>query len=674
MKQNNQQNLTHQNNFGNDIGREIPKWLQQIGTKFNIGVIIFTPDDRIIYSNSQFLNHCSLPESVTSNSLSIKDWLSFMAERGDLPESHSRNAVAELLDILRNDRLGEVSYDNIEPPNGKILRFRNLVSSEQAVTLFTEDVTIQKQNADTLKLALEVSKSGFFHHNIDQGITILQSSYLQNIFTSDEIKQVEKHGFWSLMPDEDRNDAKTLWQKEVIPGKGAVSTYRLRTQKNGNIWMKFSIRPIRNKSGKLNRIVGFFEDVTLEHNKQIQINQAQERDAEALKSQTQFLARISHEIRTPMNAVIGIADALIHHNHDPELVPKLELIQSSAGNILNILDDTLNHSKLGTDEFSINPKPNDPRKTIENVCALWEIKAQSNNTMISCHIEDSVPDEIIFDSFRFEQCLNNLLSNAIKFSPDGKINVVATRIEKNGTSSLLLAVKDTGIGMTAEQKERIFEPFQQADESISRRFGGTGLGLNITKNLIENMGGNISVKSEIGKGTIFILTIPIEYKTKEVLAPSARLFDQIMPEDFSGKDAETPYQRLKILVADDNATNHMVVKSLLTGVVAEIYTANHGQDVMDILQIQNIDIILMDIHMPVMDGIEATLQIRSSQKHYSDVLIIAVTADPEYQQQRLCLNIGMDFAVAKPIKLVDLLEAFDHVLALKNGEKLLLTG
>jgi len=674
MFQNDQQNFGNQATPNLSFGGEAPKWLQQIGQRFNIGILIFGPDDQIHYKNSKIAKHCALPDSVLTANYSIRDWFNFMAERGDLPDPHSETAINNLLQRFRTDQSGEFTYSHVEPPNGRIIRFHCLVSSNNFVTLFSEDITLDKQKSETLDLALEVSKSGFFHHNIDVGETTLRSSYLKTILTSYEMEKVETDGFWSLMHEEDRSEARNLWQKEILSGNGGVSTLRLSTEKNANIWMKFSIRPIRAKSGKLSRIIGFFEDVTEEYIKQKEIIAARENVESSLKSKTQFLARISHEIRTPMNAVIGISDALIHHNTNPELVPKLELIQSSAGNILNILDDTLNHSGSGRDEFTIDPKPNDPAKTIRNVCALWEIKAQSNNATIRCHIEDSVPNEIVFDSYRYEQCLNNLLSNAIKFSPDGKIDVVGTRIIKNGVASLLLAVKDTGIGITAEQKKRIFEPFEQADDTISRRFGGTGLGLNITKNLIEKMGGNISVKSEIGKGSIFIITIPIEQKQSKHDAPSDRLFDQIMPRSPNESSQETPYERLKILVADDNPTNHMVIKSLLTGIVSEIYTANHGQDVIDILETQAIDVILMDIHMPVMDGIEATLNIRSSKKHYSDILIVAVTADPEYQQQRLCLNIGMDFAVAKPVKLVNLLEAFDHVLALRDNENLLLTG
>ena len=672
MTPNDQQNIVPNAAFSQKFGGEVPQWLHQIGKRFDLGVLIFAPNNYVLFKNSMFVEHCGLPDTVVNASNSFEDWLLYMTQRGDISNFDPKMITAQILENMRSDTKGEYVLGNIEPPNGKILEFKCLITSNNVVTVFAEDVTSQRRNEETLDLALEAGKSGYFHHNVDVDTTILRSTYLESILTPDELEQINSRGFWPLICEDERSASKQLWQDQILSGMKTEETVSISTQKFGNIRLKFSIHPVRAASGKLSRIVGFFEDITEDFIQQEELIKAKDDYEEALNSKTQFLARISHEVRTPMNAVIGIADALIHHNYDPALSPKLELIQSSAGNILNILDDTLNHSKVGTNEFTLDPKPGNPAKTIRTVCELWEIKAQSNNATIRCHIEDSVPEELIFDSYRYEQCLNNLLSNAIKFSANGHIDVVGTRIEKNGKPSLLLAVKDTGIGMTEQQKSRIFEPFQQGDETISRRFGGTGLGLNITKNLIEKMGGNISVKSEIGNGTIFVMTIPILQSETRALAPSENLFNQLMPAE--NENSETPYERLRILVADDNPTNHMVIKSLLNGMVAEVYTANDGQDVLDILQVQDIDIILMDIHMPIMDGIEATLAIRSSSKPWSDILIVAVTADPEYQQQRLCLNIGMDFAVAKPVKLVNLLEAFDHVLALRDGKKLLLAG
>jgi len=649
--------------FNQLVGSKVPEWLQKIGMTLNLGIVVVGPDNRIIFHNPSFINHCNLPAEIIGHGKTFEDWMNFMADRGDFSAMEGSDSSNQILTKLHDPSKDDLIASEILPPNGFVLQMKCLSSSGGYVTLFSEDITQRKRNEESLDLALEMGKSGYFYLMSETGFRTIQSNYLKHILTEQEFQSLHTDGFWDIIHPEDVEESKSLWTNSVLRGQSAELAVRLVTEKSGTKIFNFYFRPISGSNGKLQRVIGFFEDITQEHNVRSALRNAKDSTEEALKSKTQFLARISHEIRTPMNAVIGIADALIHHNKNPEIVPKLELIQSSADNILNTLDATLNHSKLDSDEFRLTPKPSDPRKTISNVCQLWESKAQANNTRLNCQIEDSVPYEIIFDKHRYEQCLNNLMSNAIKFSPGGQIDIIATRIDKNGQPNLVFAIKDTGIGMTEEQKARIFEPFKQGDDTIKRRFGGTGLGMNITKNIIEKMGGRISVKSEIGKGSIFVLTMPINAPKAVEQPASQSLFDHIMPEDA----LETPYERLKILVADDNPTNHMVIKSLLDSVVAEIYIANDGQEVLDVLKTQEIDIVLMDIHMPVMDGIESTLAIRSSQESWSDVLIIAVTADPQYQQQRLCMNIGMDFAVAKPVKLVDMLEAFDQVLSFRDG-------
>lgn len=658
MTENDQKFMRGSVNFQQRVGESAQGWLEMLGDSQNLGALIVSANNKILFYNRAFLNHCALPKILTQKTDSMEHWLGFMKRRGDLSSIEDSGFADKLLTAARVAGASPAIVHEVNPPNGNSIEIRCIHSGAGALTFLSNDVTEIKRSQESLELALEIGKSGYFYHVMESGKTFIQSTYLEQLLTPSELSLVNEQGFWPIMHPDDKDRAKTIWRTSVLNGQSAEAVLRIKTSNNDLKTFRFNIRPSSSKTGKLLRLIGFFEDVTHEYSVRRAMQSGKDETEQALKSKTQFLARISHEIRTPMNAVIGIADALIHHNRNPEIVPKLELIQNSAGGILNILDDTLNHTKLDNETFSLDPKPDDPADTVKYICALWQSKAEANNTLINFQIEDSVPREIIFDKHRYEQCLNNLLSNAIKFSPGGKIDVIATRIDKNGKPNFVVAVRDTGIGMTDEQKTRIFQPFKQGDESITRRFGGTGLGMNITKSLIERMGGQISVKSEIGKGSIFILSIPIKLEEERTGSASATLFDQIMADN---ETLETPYQKLRILVADDNPTNHIVVKSLLDGMVAEIFTANDGQDVLDVLRTERIDIVLMDIHMPIMDGIEATLAIRSSSEPWSDVRIVAVTADPQYQQQRLCMNIGMDFAVAKPVKLVDLLEAIDQV-------------
>lgn len=263
----------------------------------------------------------------------------------------------------------------------------------------------------------------------------------------------------------------------------------------------------------------------------------------------------------------------------------------------------------------------------------------------------------------------------MKFSPAGKIQVVLTTLENNGQNNLVAVVKDTGIGMNEAQLANLFEAYTQADKSISGRFGGTGLGMNITKQLIELMGGKITAKSEIGSGTIIALTLPIK-AGKQHEAPQTNTSGSLVDDMLENAAAPaSEYSALKMLVVDDNPTNHMVVTSLLGSLVKHIDVAENGAEAIDALkkaegESAQYDIVLMDIHMPIMDGIEATLAIRGGKDPFTDIPIIALTADPQYQQRRLCKNIGMDDALAKPVKLTELLSAVDRVLKDLNASEL----
>ena len=383
-----------------------------------------------------------------------------------------------------------------------------------------------------------------------------------------------------------------------------------------------------------------------------------------------------------------------------------------------MLDETLDHAKLTTDHTTLNLEYIDVRKSIDNVCKLWENQALKKGTILRFKADKNLPDKIQLDEKRIGQCLNNLLSNASKFTEYGYIDVVVKPHHvPNNPDLLAIIVRDNGIGMTDGQQAKIFDAYQQADNTISSRFGGTGLGMSITKDFIELMGGKITVKSEPGKGTIFIILLPLKSEAQKtappqiltaqeqpIQSPSALPIQQERPKPRSQPqpqqrmvssdkvltetkiktvektETKQPSERLQtvfsdsaidskalkklnILVVDDNETNHIVMSSILENIVGKLYSAYNGQAALDVLSVEHVDIVLMDIHMPVMDGIEATIAIRQNPDLYPDVRIIALTADPQYQQKRLCVNIGMDEAIAKPVKLVDLVETMKKTLA-----------
>lgn len=549
-------------------------------------------------------------------------------------------------------------------PSGRHIHIKQMVTADDKLLLIGSDITQDYIESHALKLALNSNQSGYGIYSQDTQRFTMQGNILHNHFGAEVVDNLTLQSLVSLIHPDDYIKCLNSWQQGMADGKAWEINYRMVKDNNQSIWIKGHYTPQTSKDGQITHVICFFSEVTDTIRIQTELRQETDRTQEALKAKNDFIGRLSHEMRTPMNAVIGIADALVQHNETPAMNSKLELIQTSAEKILRILDETLQHAKLEEHKVELNPRVTSPSKCIETLCNLWEEKAIKNEIKLSYQIDESVPNEINFDDFRFEQCLNNLISNAIKFTAGGEIKVIQTVVEKSSKTYLITAVKDNGIGMTPAQLDNVFEAFTQADRSISGRFGGTGLGMNITKNIIELMGGRISVTSESGEGSTFILSLPLDGPQKKPKTECSKSINRSLVETLLEENAPEPsrYENMRILVVDDNPTNHLVVKSLLETIVGEIITANNGVEAIQALETQSVDMIFMDIHMPIMDGIEATLAIRGSDEAFADIPIVALTADPQYQQKRLCKNIGMNGALGKPVRLSDLINELENVL------------
>ena len=695
------------------VDEQTAQLIRNMETVSNSAVVLIGSKGKILYFNSHAETLYELGANLRVETPNIIQIAEVLAKRGDYGPGDPSKFAELVVKTFKDDspKIEALNQTYLTMPSGNILRVRLSRNSDGTILLAANDVSDQKRDENMLEMALDIGFAGYLIFDTVQNKCRVESRYMKSLLTYEEFHTLENTGMSSLFHSDDLERSQNMWSSVQATGCTERGTLRLITQKQGVRWFRFVLMPETDTQNST-RIIAFFNDVTDTLRQQENLRQAKRLAEDSLTSKENFLARMSHEIRTPMNAVIGMADALIHHNSDDQITPQLELIQKSAVSILKMLDETLTHSRLDTDSFALDPAPASPSEVVRDVCALWEQQALKNNGVIRCVIKDSVPETILFDKFRYEQCVNNLLSNAVKFTHGGKIDVILTVVEKNaGNPLLVLAVRDTGIGMTRDQQSKIFEAYTQADKSISSRFGGTGLGMNITKQIVDRMEGTISVRSEIGSGTMFAMSVPlitadsavlpvtsdvdvdvpdespvVELETKAEVeaetieaqdavpmlpaislesreATSAMLVDDMLEK---AEPEVTAYSALRILVVDDNPTNHLVINSLLGTVVADITVASNGSEALTVLDTAPIDIVLMDIHMPVMDGIECTLAIRSSDKPWRDVTIIALTADPQYQQKQLCINIGMDEALAKPVRLNDLLEAMDAVLPSSN--------
>lgn len=654
------------------------EWLSRAGRLSGMATLVVGTDLQIKFYDKRFADILELDTSVDFTGENLLEIAERLAIRGDFGPGNPQVFV----DLVRAQFCKPVTPSeqtnriiNFVTPSGRRVQFSQDLENDGLYMLSCKDVTKAFVKKHALKVALDSSNSGYIIFDVESQTFEAsgdlskheRSNGLANRLVNDDLKNV--------IHSDDYTKLQAVWIKAHKAKEPWSGTFRTKDDQADTIWVKVQATPQISESGVVTGYIFFYSEVTAQLRIQDDLRKAIEQSEKSLSAKNAFLGRLSHEIRTPMNAVVGIADALIHHDKNPKILSKLELIQSSAEKIIRIVDESLEHTKLAEAKIQLDPQASSPREAVESVCALWEQKAVENEIDLQCRIDASVPDSIIFDSHRYEQCLNNLISNAVKFSPAGKIQVVLTTLEKSGTNNLVVVVKDTGIGMNNSQLSNLFEAYTQADRTISGRFGGTGLGMNITKQLIELMGGQITARSELGSGTVIALTLPIQEDRREDdrrRETSGGLIDDMLE---GAAPPASEYGTLKVLVVDDNATNHMVVTSLLGTLVKQIDVAENGIEAIQALDVANkandqYDVVLMDIHMPVMDGIEATLAIRGSQQAYIDIPIIALTADPQYQQRRLCKNIGMDDALAKPIKLIEVLGALDRVFAGRNASDL----
>ncbi|MCQ8850132.1 PAS domain S-box protein [Alteromonas stellipolaris] len=408
--------------------------------------------------------------------------------------------------------------------------------------------------------------------------------------------------------------------------------YRIINKKGEVRWVTEHGVHVLDADGKTIYLDGFISDITPRREMEEELIKAKEKAEQAAAARTNFLANMSHEIRTPMNAIIGFSDLMLAEKMPPEQHSHLTTVNRSARSLLHLLNDILDSAKLDKGKLDLDYRDFIIREEVDTVVSTFWLEAKRKNITLEVHVGSEVREAYNGVPERIRQVLNNLIGNAVKFTGDGSVMLEVS----SDSSFVYFKVKDSGIGMNSEQVSRVFDAFAQADASMSRKYGGTGLGTTISKQLVELMGGNICAQSELGKGSTFTFRLPLV----PAIAPMA--VEEGKPVQLSP---------LHILIVDDIAQNIDLLSLLLTRSGHTVEVARDGQKALEKMKLPGIELVLMDLQMPVLDGLEASMQRRKYEAEHGlpPIPIIALTASVLVQDRHAATDAGMDGFANKPI-------------------------
>jgi PAS domain S-box-containing protein len=569
------------------------------------------------------------------------------AERVIEEDKLALNGEVLLVEDQLPNKLGELkSYQTHK------FRFRG-VDNKWQIGGVSIDITEKKKTEYKLKIlsnAIQHSPACVTITNLEGNIEIVNPSF--TLITGYAPEDVIGKDISILHSETNSSNTFQNIIKTVIGGKDWQGEFHNKKKNGEKYWELASISPVINDNSVITHFVVISEDITTRKRTEKELIDAKEKAEESNRLKTAFLGNLSHEIRTPMNAIIGFSNLLLDEDMSYDEKIKLNsLINDNSQNLLKLIDDVIDISKLQTGDIQLNNTKVDLNKLLLDLYVSFSVQIENDSNKdvhLSMNTESETNDlSIITDPTRLKQILSSLIENAIKFTIKGFVEYGYTILEDE--NKIQFYVIDSGIGISNEKFDHIYDMFRQADESFTREYGGTGIGLTIAKKIVNHLGGDIWVHSTPNQGTNIYFTLPYEIsesKFELTKNPLENTFD---------------WHNKVVLIADDIDINFKLIEEILLPTKAKILWAKDGKEAVDLcLNNKNIDLVLMDIKMPIMDGFEATREIK---KHNHNLKIIGQTAYAHDNENQKCLTEGFDNYISKPIKTETLLSTINQVFS-----------